>query len=74
MNYRLEKDIIERTQIDIRGEAITVVGLTGNKDKSFWAKYADTGERGIMILDDAHQYVFTTKKKAVVLDYESFCR
>lgn len=74
VHYRLEKDISERTQIDIRGEAITAVGLTGDKAKPFWAKFADMGERGIMILDPANQYVFTTKKKAVVIDYDQFCR
>ncbi|MNO12964.1 hypothetical protein D3C76_25840 [compost metagenome] len=74
VHYRLEKDIDERTEIDIKGDAITVVGLNPTADKKWWAKFADMGERGIMILDPADQYVFTLKKKAVVVNYDQFCR
>lgn len=72
VHYRLDKDIEEKTIIDIKGEAIMVVGL--NKDGSWWNKYADMGERGVMILNHADQYVFSTKKKAPVVGYDQFCR
>lgn len=71
VNFRLEKDIEQKTQIDIKGDSITVVGI--NKDGSWWNKFADVGERGIMILQPADQYVFATKKKAPVVGYEQFC-
>lgn len=71
VNFRLDKDIEEKTTIDIKGDAITVVGI--NKDGSWWNKFADMGERGIMILNHADQYVFATKKKAPVVGYEQFC-
>lgn len=72
VHYRLDKDIEEKTIIDIKGEAIMVVGI--NKDGSWWNKYADMGERGVMILNHADQYVFSTKKKAPVVGYDQFCR
>lgn len=72
VNFRLDKDIEEKTQIDIKGDSITVAGLS--KDGTWWSKFADMGERGIMILNHADQYVFATKKKAVVVGYEQFCR
>lgn len=72
VHFRLDKDIEEKTQIDIKGESITVVGI--NKDGSWWNKFADVGERGIMILNHADQYVFATKKKAPVVGYDQFCR
>lgn len=71
VNFRLEKDIEQKTQIDIKGDSITVVGI--NKDGSWWNKFADVGERGIMILQPADQYVFATKKKAPVVGYDQFC-
>ena len=72
INYRLDKDITEKTMIDIKGDAIMVVGLS--HDGKWWNRYADTGERGVMILGHADQYVFSTKKKAPVVGYDQFCR
>jgi hypothetical protein len=72
VHFRLDKDIEEKTQIDIKGDSITVAGIV--KDGTWWSKFADMGERGIMILNHADQYVFATKKKAVVVGYEQFCR
>jgi hypothetical protein len=72
VHFRLDKDIEQKTIIDIKGDPITVVGI--NKDGSWWNKFADMGERGVMILPQADQYVFATKKKAPVVSYEQFCR
>lgn len=72
VHFRLDKDIEQKTIIDIKGDPITVVGI--NKDGSWWNKFADMGERGVMILPQADQYVFATKKKAPVVNYDQFCR
>jgi hypothetical protein len=72
VHFRLDKDIEQKTIIDIKGDPITVVGI--NKDGSWWNKFADMGERGVMILPQADQYVFATKKKAPVVGYDQFCR
>lgn len=69
--FRDMRKVNEQTQIDIKGNSITIVGLT---PEGWWASYVDEGERGIEILKPASSYVFTTLKKAAVVDYNSFCR
>ncbi|MCY1294969.1 hypothetical protein D9M70_442890 [compost metagenome] len=69
--FRDMRKVDEQTQIDVRGNSITIVGLT---TEGWWASYVDEGERGIEILKPASSYVFTTLKKAAVVDYNSFCR
>lgn len=71
MQFRMEGKVDEKTQIDVQGESMTVVGMTGSK---WWATYIDVGERGIQILKPADVYVITTKKKAAIIDYSAFCR
>lgn len=72
IDYRLAKDTMETTQIDIRGGAITAVGMTA--DGKWWSDHAGIGEQGIMKLKDADTYVFTLEKKALVISYDQFCR
>lgn len=69
--FRDMRKVNEQTQIDIKGNSITIVGLT---PEGWWASYVDEGERGIEILKPANSYVFTTLEKAAVVDYSSFCR
>lgn len=72
IEFRKEGEVSEKTQIDIKGDVITVVGLTS--DGKWWGKFSDLGERGILMLNPADTYVITTKKAAAVIDYAGFCR
>ncbi len=71
INYRLAKDTVESTQIDIKGSSITAVGMVN--DGKWWSMHAGVGEQGIMKLKEADTYVFTTEKKAMVVSYDQFC-
>jgi hypothetical protein len=71
LDIRHADNVTETTQLDVQGTAMTVVGLTADK---WWGVYIGTGEKGIQILKDAHTYIVTSDKKAVVINYEQFCQ
>lgn len=71
IQIRDSKAIDEKTQIDVRGDAMTIVGMNG---KEWWSVFVDMGERGIQMLNPAETYIVTTKGKAAVIDYAAFCR
>lgn len=70
-DFRQSDNVIETTQIDINGNALTIVGLDNEK---WWAIPVGMGEKGIQLLKPAHTYVVTMDKKAAVIDYEQFCQ
>lgn len=65
--------VTERTQIDVRGTPFTVVGLKGEAQ---WKGYpVSSGERGILILDQADTYVFFYDEKSVgAVSYNTLCK
>jgi len=74
LGYRFidTKHIHQETKIDIRGDAITIVGTQGDK---WWAIPVGTGERGVQLLKPADAYTFVIDgKDAGVIEYNSFCR
>lgn len=72
IEWRVSEEVDEKTVIDLHGDAITVVGLRA--DGTWWGRHSDDGERGILMLDDATTYIFTTEGTAGVIDYDGFCR
>jgi len=52
--------ISERTVVDVRGDAMTIVGLKGKQllQSEDWSINVGAGERGIQILKDADVYTF----------------
>jgi len=69
--FRKAEAVNEVTQLDVNGEAMTVVGLTAD---AWWGVHIGTGEKGVQILKPAHTYIVTAGKKAVVVNYHQFCR
>jgi hypothetical protein len=69
--FRDMSKVDEQTQIDVTGDSITVVGMS---PENWWSLYVGPGERGIQILKPAQTYVFTSDKKAAVVNYNDFCR
>jgi hypothetical protein len=70
-DFRQSDNVIETTQIDINGNALTIVGLDNGK---WWAIPVGMGEKGIQLLKPAHTYIITMDKKAAVIDYTQFCQ
>ena len=70
-DFRQRDNVIETTQIDINGNALTIVGLDNGK---WWAIPVGMGEKGIQLLKPAHTYVVTMDKKAAVINYTQFCQ
>lgn len=70
-HLRQKADMEDRTQIDVRGEPITVVGLS---EGGWWTKHSGEGERGILMLKPADMYVITTKKTGFPVNYGDFCK
>lgn len=70
-DFRQSDNVMEKTQIDVVGNAMMIVGLGGEK---WWGVHVGTGERGIQMLNDAHTYIITMDKKAAVIDYTQFCQ
>lgn len=64
------KAIDERTVIDIRGDALVVVGQSGS---DWWSLAIGPGEQGIQILKAAESYTFVMGKKAVLVKSKEFC-
>jgi hypothetical protein len=71
LDIRHADNVMETTQVDVKGTAMTIVGLTADQ---WWGVYIGTGEQGIKLLKDAHTYIVTSDKKAVVINYEQFCQ
>lgn len=62
----------EKTTVQVRGYAFTVVNLTGDKHD---VTRVGTGEQGIQILKPADKYVFLFEDGGVgVSDYRSLCK
>ncbi len=67
-----KSNITESTRLDIKGDAITIVGA---KDDKWWAIPIGMGERGNQLLKPAATYTFViNNKEAGVVEYGSFCR
>jgi len=67
-----KKNITEATRLDIKGDAITIVGT---KEDKWWAIPIGMGERGNQLLKPAEAYTFViNNKEAGVVEYGSFCR
>lgn len=65
------KVIDEKTKIDIAGNPIQVVGLSGD---DFWVVNVGMGERGKQVLKHADNYIFTMGKNVAVAKYKTFCK
>jgi len=64
-------DLEDKTTIDVRGEPMTVVGMSEGK---WWSKYSDMGERGALPVKAADVYVISTKKVGFPIPYAEFCK
>lgn len=71
IQYRESKKVTESTEVDVRGTAMSIVGLSQGAWKSV---YVGEGERGIQILMPAELYVITMGKKTAVFNYADFCK
>ena len=63
--------VVEKTLIDVKGTAMTVVGLTGEEPV---VTSISEGERGTALIKAADTYVFLINKKVAAKSYKSFCK
>lgn len=71
IQYRESKKVTESTEVDVRGTAMNIVGLS---EGAWESVYVGEGERGIQILMPAELYVITIGKKTAVFNYADFCK
>lgn len=71
IQYRQGSEVLEKTSLDVRGTAMSIVGL---QEGSWKSVYVGEGERGIQLLMPAELYVVTVGKKAAVFNYADFCK
>jgi len=71
IQYRDSKQVLEKTVINVRGNAMSITGLS---EGSWQSVYVGEGEQGIQILMPADLYVISLGKKVAVFDYQSFCK
>lgn len=64
------KAIDERTIVDIRGDAMMIIGQSGD---DWWSLAIGMAEQGIQILKPSDSYTFVVGKKAVVVKSKVFC-
>jgi hypothetical protein len=62
--------IDERTVVDIRGDAMMILGQSGDE---WWSLSIGMAEQGIQILKPADYFTFVVGKKAVVVKSKLFC-
>lgn len=73
VSYHLKSEVETRTQIDVQGKAMVIVGL--QEDGKWKAITIGTGEHGIAILPKGKTYIFTVDgKEAAVVSSASFCK
>jgi hypothetical protein len=65
------KKIDERTVVDIRGDAVLILGQSADM---WWSVAVGAGEQGIQILKEANQYTFVSGKKALIVSSKEFCK
>jgi len=63
--------VTEKTLIDVKGTAMTVVGITG--EDSVVTSIGE-GERGTAVIKAADTYVFMINKKVASKSYKTFCK
>lgn len=63
--------ITEKTLIDVRGSAMTIVGIAG-EDVSIIN--VGEGEKGTQLLKPADTYVFTVNKKVAAKSHKTLCK
>lgn len=71
IQYRESKKVTESTEVDVRGTAMNIVGLS---EGAWESVYVGEGERGIQILMAAELYIITIDKKTAVFNYADFCK
>lgn len=63
--------VTEKTLIDVKGTAMTIVGITGEESV---VTPVGEGERGTAVIKAADTYVFMINKKVAAKSYKSFCK
>lgn len=71
LQYRQGNQVTEQTVMNVRGNSMSIVGLSKEAWKSI---YVGEGEQGIQILMPAELYVVTLGKKTAVFNYADFCK
>lgn len=69
--YRQADQVTRKTNIDVRGSAMSITGLSSD---GWWTTYVDQGERGIQQLKPANVYVVTMGTKTYIFQDNTFCR
>lgn len=73
LGYRLvnEQVVFEKTELDIRGEKMTILG--SDKDKP-WRKLIATGDRSTDKLKNSDTYWFVTDKAFTMITHKDLCK
>lgn len=71
VQFRQSKDTLEQTELNVRGTAMSVVGL---RDGGWYSSFVGTGEKGVEILKPSELYIVTMGSKVAVFEYEQFCQ
>lgn len=61
----------EKTQVNVNGQKMIVVGITGNEIKQV---NIGQGEKGTQVLPAAEKYMFIIGDQVKMITYEGFCR
>lgn len=71
IQYRDSSKVRTETELDVKGTAMNVVGLSNG---GWWGLHIGTGEKGIQLLKPASVLVFTIGTKNVVVNDSVFCK
>lgn len=71
LTIKKRDNVIEQTYLDLKGDAMAIVGFTND---GWHSASVGVGESGIEKLKPAHSYIVVMGTKVAVIDYDDFCK